>query len=33
MTKDESLLKAGFPGETPTGNGINPIGDAIYIHI
>ena len=29
--KDMSLLKAGLASETPTGNGINPIGDTICI--
>ena len=29
--KDRSLLKAGLASETPTGNGINPIGDTICI--
>ena len=29
--KDRSLLKAGLANETPTGNGINPIGDTLCI--
>ena len=29
--KDRPLLKAGLASETPTGNGINPIGDTICI--
>ena len=28
--KDRSLLKAGLASETPTGNGINPIGDIMH---
>ena len=30
-TKRQVTAKAGLPSETPTGNVINPIGDAIYI--
>ena len=29
--KDRSLLKAGLASESPTGNGINPIGDTVCI--